>query len=212
MDFDSLQQAWAGQPATPTTDTVWEEARRRAGVLDRRTRIRDLVELATAVGLAALFVWIATLSPVKWPWIAAALVVAGVGAIFVRERMRSVATPPAPSDVRQSLERAIVECDHQIRLLGSVATWYLAPLGVAIVLVFVGVTLGIRAEVGPEVWARGRMGFLGAIGGASLLCAALFVGVWWLNQWAVSRHLRPHRDHLVTALQQLDSAEAEEDL
>lgn len=212
MDFEQLQHAWAQQPSVPQED---EGVRLRAvidtaGRLQRRTRWRDYVELATAIGLAGVFVWIATLAPVAWPWFAAAGITLGVGLVFVRERARVTPPVPAATDVRRGLELAIEQVDHQIRLLGSVTLWYLAPLGVVVVLVLVGALLGVKAEVSPEVWARGRAGFIGAFAGVMPIIAGLFWFVWWLNRRAVRAHLLPHRDELVRALAQL-SADEEQD-
>jgi hypothetical protein len=130
--------------------------------LNRRVFVRDSIELVVAIGMAGVFLWIATLAPVMWPWMAAAVVVLGVGGVFVRERMRAAQRVAYPADVRRGLERAIEEADHQIRLLSTVAVWYLAPLLAAVVPILVGTVLGARAEMGPDVWARARAGIIAA--------------------------------------------------
>ncbi len=206
MDFDQIQALWAAQPDPPEADQerlkkVMVHARR----LNRRATVRDYVELITALGMAGLFAWVASVAPVVWPWVMAAVITMGVGMVFVRERLRGV-PGVGPTDVRRDLERAIAQVDHQIRLLGSVVRWYLAPLGVVVALSLVGTLLGVRAEVGPEVWARGRGGFAGVFAAVVPLVGGVFAFVWWLNRRAVTDQLLPHREQLVQSLNQLTEA------
>lgn len=205
MEFSDLQSAWVGQPDRrdqrhPDVAAIIA----KAGRVTTRTRLRDYAELGTSVAMAALFFRIATMAPIWWPWLAAGAITLGVGLIFVRERLRAPGPPRADVDVRSALQMALAEAHHQIALLSSVARWYLSPLAVVVTLVLLGTILGVRAEMPPEVWARGRAGLLAAFAVAAAIVAALFWVVWWLNRRTVTRVLAPHRDALAEALRSLD--------
>lgn len=211
MDFNALQNIWTHQPdpASRDVDEVLRTVMRRTRQMNRRTAIRDYVELVTAAGMTAGFIWMATLAPVTWPWLTAAAITLGVSLVFVGERLRPSPASVIPGDVRHGLQQAIKEVDHQVRLLGSVARWYLAPLAVAALLVVVGTALGVREEVGPEAWARGRAGLLAAIAVVLPVAGAAF---WWLgrlNRRVVETQLLPHREQLASLLAQLSHPDTE---
>lgn len=207
MDFSELQHTWASQPQPPVTDRADDERLKamlaKAGQLNRKVKARDYVELVTALALSAIFIWTATLVPVAWPWLAAAAITLGVGVVFGRERMRTAPGPSGAIAVRQGLERAIADVDHQIHLLGSVATWYLTPLGVVAGCVLLGTILGVRQELPADVWARAGTALVGVLAVAAAIVAGMFYCVLWLNRRAVVTVLRPHRAQLVQALTQL---------
>jgi hypothetical protein len=211
MDFSQIQQLWTQQPGpAPAGDDVrMDEMAARARRLSRRVRTRDYVELVTAAVMAAAFGGVATQTPVAWPWVAAAIITLGVGAVFVRERLRSKYTSAGGTDVRSGLELAIAEADHQIRLLGSVASWYLAPLGLVAALICIGVLLGVREAVGPDTWARGRAGLVGAFAVALVVTGGAFWLVWKLNLRAVNKTLLPYREELAVLRGQLEESEDE---
>jgi hypothetical protein len=205
MEFSDLQSTWTGQPERGGThDLDVATIIAKAGKITRRTRVRDYVELGTAVALAALFFWIGTMAPVWWPWVAAGAITMGVGLVFVRERLRAPGPLRADVEVRSALQSALEEANHQIALLSSVTRWYLSPLAVVVMLVLLGTMLGVRAELPPEVWARGRAGLLAAFAVAAAVVAALFWVVWWLNRRTVTTLLAPHRDALADTLRGID--------
>lgn len=211
MDFDALQNIWTHQPDPASLDVneMLRTVVHRTRKMNRWVAIRDYIELVTSAGMTAGFVWMAVLAPVRWPWLAAAAITLGVSLVFVRERLRPSPSPVVPGDVRHGLQQAIQEVDHQVRLLGSVARWYLVPLAVATLLILVGTALGVRQEVGPEVWARERAGLFAAIAVVLPVVGAAFWWVGWLNRRAVKTQLLPHRKQLASLLAQLDHSDTE---
>ena len=211
MDFTRIQQLWTehSDPMPGDDQARIRQVTERARRLNRRVRARDYVELLTALGMSALFGWIATRAPVVWPWAAAAVITLGVGAVFARERFRQEPPDGRSTDVRLGLERAIADVDHQVRLLGSVASWYLAPLGVVVVLISAGALLGAREEVDPDVWARSAAGLVGAFAVVLVAVGGVFWLVWRLNQRAVTKELLPLRRQLTDMMAQLEDGETD---
>lgn len=211
MDFNALQNIWTHQPdpASPDMDEVLRTIARRTRRMNRHVAMRDYAELVTAAGMTAWFVWMAARAPIRWPWVTAAAITLGVSLVFVRERLRPSPAPVTPGDVRRGLQQAIQEVDHQVRLLGSVARWYLAPLAAAALLIVIGTALGVRETLGPDAWARGRGGLLAAI---AVVLPVIGGAFWWLgrlNRRVVEARLLPHREQLVSLLEQLDEPDSE---
>ncbi|HEY3380189.1 MAG TPA: hypothetical protein VGK32_00390 [Vicinamibacterales bacterium] len=212
MDFNGIQDAWSHQPdpgAARTDDELIHLVVSRDRSLRRRVKVRDFIELGTAVTMAAGFVWVATQAAVRWPWIAAAVVTLAVGGVFVRERLRRPPPAQQATELRASLQQALGEVDHQVRLLGSVFWWYLLPLGAVVVLIVVGTWLGARAEMDAAVWARARWLFMLSFAAVLLVTGGLYWLVWWGNMRVVRRHLLPQRDEIVESLRQLSVDEEE---
>ena len=213
MDFEAIQRVWTTESGGTTMpdEKLIRDVMARDGVLTRRVRLRDLIELVTAIGMAGGFLWVSFQVPTPWPWWLAAAITAGVGAVFVRERRRRGAVEPAGRGVRAGLKAALAETDHQIRLLRSVAWWYLLPLGGAALLVLGGTVMDVRSELPPDVWARGRAALAGTLGAAVAIVVAVFGFVWWLNQHAVRTQLEPHRERLAALVRQLEASGVGED-
>jgi hypothetical protein len=213
MDFDRLRDIWSQQPdpSPARTDDEWIRLiLTRDRSLRRRIRTRDGIELGTAWLMAAGFAWMAAGARVRWPWLAAAGIMLALGAVFVRERLRHRPPTGRVADVGGSLAQALAEVEHQVRLLTSVLTWYLLPLGVVIVLIDVGAILDRGARMDPGVWARDWPWLLLPFALVIPIIAGVFWVVWWANQRAVRRDLLPHRAELMRVMHQLAVDEEEE--
>jgi hypothetical protein len=215
MDFQSLQSIWTGEAGNggnrsgESEEALIRAVLRRDRALDRRVRIRDFVELGTAAAMSFGFAVVAFRVPTPWPWLGAALLTLGVGAIFVRERRRRPGAEPA-GRLRERLGAALEEADHQIRLLRSVFWWYLLPLAGAALLVVAGTVWDVAGQMDASVRERGGGGLAAAVVTvATLFVAGVFGCVWWLNQLAVRRHLLPHRQEIAALVDQLDAADEE---
>lgn len=214
MDFGTLQQIWARQPDSGCTPEHQEQEVEmqetitrvlgRARSTRRKVLFRDIVEVTAAVGGAVCFFWVATVVPTGWPWVAAALLDLGVGGVFVVDRIRRRASRPAGGDLRSSLRRSLDDVDHQMALLGSVAWWYLLPLGIGGALILGGTAWDVRAALPPGAPPLARVLLWTTLGASGLVIAGVFWFIWWLNQRAVTRQLRPAREQIVALLAELD--------
>lgn len=204
MNWNDWEMIWKRQelPKGEAADlaVVRENFDHKSRQLARNLWLRDWLEagagVAVLVFLAAIW-WRQGWS--GWPVGVAMALIAGVTGFFVRERFRAKKGQPmsdAPLLVR--LEADIAELQRQRRLLGSVASWYLGPIGVAIVLVAVNLSHRVPA------WnPAGSSLFLG---GYLLLVAGLLGLIWRVNRRAVRERVDPRLVELEKLRDELKSS------
>jgi hypothetical protein len=142
MNWNDLRSAWKNQPAPRPPDLDLSrlgeslEAKRRG--LARRLFVRDCVEVAAGLLVATCFgssLWQHGIS--HWPIAIATAIVLAVTVFFIRERIRAHRSRVgANAPLLTKLDADIAELDHQRQLLLSVGRWYVAPLMVAVMIVF----------------------------------------------------------------------------
>jgi hypothetical protein len=82
--------------------------------------------------------------------------------------------------------------DRQVRLLQTVAWWYVAPLGAGCLLFGWGATGGAEPAFALH----------------AIVVLAVGTGIVLLNRWAVRRYLLPVRDDLTRLIETLESTDA----
>lgn len=181
-----LAQADADARSMPaaTDAEILAMLKAEAARFDRTIRRRDRIETIAAVFVALVFL------PQLWwgSWLTrlgVVLFVAGSVLTYVRlsGARRDAPSPDMTAPVVEMIRGRLDSVDAQIRLLESVFWWYLAPLGLGVILIFAG---GVGASLAALVYT-------------AVVVAAVFV-IYRLNQRAVRLHLQPLRDELVTLL------------
>lgn len=167
-------------------DVVLMRVRGRAAELDRTIQRRDRLEILAAALASVLFMPL--LFDASWVTRAGVVLFLLGSALILVKLRRARREPPDPAAPLGEVLRAERERLHaQIRLLDSVLWWYIAPLGLGVILVFVG-SAGLS-------WA-------------SLVYTAVVValGAWIraLNRDAARRELAPRRDALDRLLVELE--------
>ena len=198
MDIEAIVKAWQSQkPPRPAEDedTLVQRAIRNSRKLDRGVFWRDVRESVVAVALAVLCIVLAhTLARREWPMYAAALCLMWIPFFLVADRRRQP-KPRADATTVEAIEESLQRVDHQIWLLRKVVWWYLLPCGLAF--------LFISGEACFQVLQEDRLlnygPFLKSIG----WCTALYIGIYFLNQWAVRSPLMPLKRELEAALKEL---------
>jgi hypothetical protein len=149
-------------------------------------------EVVASVLVAGFFGWCGTRKFGGWPFFAAAAVMLGLGAFFIVDRFlqrrKERAFGSAPGD---SIERALLQVNHQIWLLENVVWWYLTPGLVAYALVVVHCIAAMSSH-GPVPYAR----TMTAVGSTVGVGIATFCIVYFLNCRAVKKYLIPRREGL----------------
>lgn len=207
--FDALQSVWQMDPdPAPIDADALATLRTEADRFDRTIRWRDWRETAAAVFVAAMF---ARGFPTADTLDRVGIVLAVLGATFVcvwmwrAQRRRPPVAPGAPT--ADALRVALERVEIQIRLLRSVAWWYIAPLMAGPLLMGLGGLVLTLAET-PAL-ALGRIALLVALTAVLFALLGGFLAfVYWLNQRAVGRDLLPLRDRLADTLHALTDSDA----
>ena len=194
MSLDEYRDVWQ-QEAEDGDELAGEEllseVKERSQAFDRKIRRRDGLEIAAAVAVALLFGYEAVTAA---SWLAragAGIIVAGAGLVVwrLRRARRNGGARLAGRPVAERLRAELEKVDAQIELLESVLWWYLGPPTAGAVLFVVGTGGGLDA--------------------VTLIAIALILAVgavvWWLNQRAVRRDLRPRRRELAELLERIES-------
>lgn len=205
MNWNDYEAVWKRQELPVGADAdlaslreTFETKRRKmaAAIL-----VRDWIEIG-ACGVVVVsygFYWRQT-GPSGWPMAGAILLVLGVAAFFLRERVRARRLRlGADVTLLAKVEADLAELRHQCRLVRTVWIWYLAP-GAGAIAIHCWVIIQRTPAWSP---LRQPLG---------MLClATFFVAVIWFA-WVINRHalrkrLEPrlaeveklHRDLLSTA-------------
>lgn len=194
MTLDEAKDRWQSQdePADPpmSESEILSFVKHHSQAFDQKIRRRDWRE-----GLAAAFVFLAfgVMAVLASSWVVrggAALVMAGsvfIGWKLYRTRARHRTAAVSGQPVAEQLRSERDKVDAQIGLLENVLRWYIAPLAVGVVLVVAG-------DEGASWFTLGYTAFVIALSGA----------IYYLNQRAVRRDLRPRHEKLTRLLRQID--------
>jgi hypothetical protein len=195
MDFDELQQTWQSQDTEPMITveptTLLKMVERNKITFELQVFWRDVHEVGVAVVLAILFGYWGTKGD-GWPWFVLGGLVMFVGVFMVVDRFLQKKKKPVLSrPLTSCIESSLNQVNHQIWLVRNVFWWYLLPPGAGIVLVFGCLVRPLSRSVL-----------------SMFLCAALFAGIYWLNQRAVRKELLPRKEELEAMLTSLEANEA----
>ncbi len=213
-DLSELGAIWRSQPPAPeawTRDEIVARVKAGARRHDRAIFWRNAREIAAGALLAGVMGWSSWLAPGRLPKAAAAAGAASVVFVLAKLVRSRRANPPVREDLAivDRLQAEVRKVEAEIRLLGSVRSWYLAPLfaGTA---VWSGTLISVGLASAPISRAR--------LAAALAACAAITALVFWLAGWvvwklnrtAVRTHLEPYAAELRALLNEIRS-ETEDD-
>lgn len=187
MDFTSIEKTWnapcgEGENIVLKPELLLRELKHNQHSFSRRIFWRDFREVGVAIPLIVIFTYAGWKNHQGWMFLFsfAALWVAGF-LVFNRIKHRK-RTRFHSSLLRNCVEESLTDVRVQIKLLDTVFWWYILPF----------IPGFLWAAI--HNWARGihvfsQLGFM---------AIAILVGgfTFWLNKYAVSRHLRPREKEL----------------
>jgi hypothetical protein len=205
MNWNDYEAAWKRQPLPAGAEAdlaglrgTFEAKRRR---LAATLKMRDYLESAAGLLVAGAFGWTAWHMGVDgWPAWLAALLMAGLSGLFLRERLRAHRLRLGPdASVLAKIEADLAELRHQHRLLVNVGSWYLLPCAGAIVLFgFATIRKGLRElppDFLPKLWEHPWL-VAGVAGYFVIVLPLLFWGIWAMNRRVVRLNIEPRMAEL----------------
>jgi hypothetical protein len=198
MTSEELNDIWAeqnvsGKPVVVSTEAIWQVAQ-ASERFEQTIFWRDAREwLATAL-VAGVFLYTAFAhGTIRWlPLLTAILACFPMTYATLRRRKRSASN--SGRKVIDHLQDSIASVQLQIGLLRSVLWWYLLPIAICMLLIFVDRLERVPLRFGPWFFI------------ACVFAIAVFAGIWQLNQRAVHNDLEPRLRKLEETLAELGSA------
>lgn len=206
MSPDELQRAWQAHAPRPrvTMDAgaLLKQVRRSQQEFGQGILLRDIVEAGLSMLLIPVWVVMGMALSLPWTWHLMIPALLWISGFIIVDRMRQRRRSSQPGEpLLRCLEESAVQVEHQIRLLRSVAWWYLTPLAIPMLVFFVHVA-----------WSRTSDWLTAAAvaGSNSLFVVALYAFLYYLNQRAVRKQLEPRHEELLVMIASLKDDQAGE--
>ena len=191
MELDDMKNVWQQELVLQNRDTDFASVRQAVDKYDRKARFSWLLEISVGVLLVVLFggFWLAmlitqTLHPLAHLGLFA--LVAGCAFVVWKIVHERKVTTNDDWTLSAKLDIQIEKREKEIKLLKSVAYWYLAPLFVGIVLGTYGLHVNLTEDYLPGL----------SLWGYWALCLLLYVGIYFFNQHALKTKVRPVLEQL----------------
>lgn len=200
MNFDKLQKEWREQDSQSQVavdhEALLKLVQRNQRSFEGTIFRRDFLEIAIALVMAPLWIWMGVRGDLPWTWY---LMIPGIlwvaGYLFFDRRAQKRKKPQPGASLRASAEDAMSQVYHQIQLLKNVFWWYLFPVSLPMLIFFVHV--GWLAQDG---WGlANKIIFVGLV----------YWGIYEWNQHAVRKDLIPRTEELHEFLDSLDQPQAD---
>jgi positive regulator of sigma E activity len=204
MTFDDLQSTWQshnhGMPLNVDTNLLMSEVRQNQRVFERQLLRRDLSEIIAALLITIVFASLAVLLG-QWTLFLCAAGSLIVGSFFLVDRLKQrQRRSTIANTLLLTVDAAIEEVKHQIRLLRNIVWWYLLPL-----------IPGLGLFLASVSWQSRANGFAEqiVIAGVAAICAIAFWLVYWINQREIRKTLEPRRQELEELRSRLTSSNSD---
>jgi hypothetical protein len=189
MNWNDLEIIWRKQELprgvdadVATLEQTFEAKSRKLAVALMMT---DVSEASAGVlgSVAFGFIWWQQ-KKVGWPIAFAILLILGVTAVFIRERLRTRRNRAEPgTTLLVKLDADIAELRRRRRLVLSMWRWYLAPIAGAIIIV------GATISMNRPPWDIARDPYF--LAGFALFFAGTLWFAWVINRRAVQKQIEP---------------------
>jgi hypothetical protein len=197
---DELKQVWQSQTSQPRlildAGLVLNEVRRNERQFVATIYARDVREIGVALLLVPVWIYMGIKQSLPWSWYLVIPTLLWIAGFMIVDRRRQRRRQPGPGDpLRSSIERSLMQVEHQIWLLRNVFWWYLLPPFSAMMI-----------WPAHRAWLNRDDGLsaLGDFAGPAFTFVLVGWFLYWLNQFAVRKHLEPRQKELQTLLRSLN--------
>lgn len=206
MTFNELQKNYWQKDATAAkltidSDMLIREVKRNKEAFESTIFWRDFREVAVSIIMVGVFLYGAFKSKDNI-WVAGALVVVALACLYVAvfflvdRRLQRKKEARHTDPLLACIESSLMQVNHQIWLLKNVFWWYLLPPGAGIALVFIAINVELFRVLPAKLVLPGCLFGM-------LFVVLIFVGVYWLNQFAVRKGLIPRKEELEAMLKNI---------
>ncbi len=202
MNFEDIQKNWrqqnTGQLVKVNTDILLKEVRRNKQYFDAMIFWRDVREAGGSLTLVIVFIYL-SIKDKDTILLYPALSCLFVGTFMVIDRIKLKKKCPYSkqnASLTECIKISLVHINHQIWLLRNIFWWYLLPFAIGISIPFFIGAWGIRNSGSLIPFIIKTFGFL----------IVLYVGIYYLNQYAVRKALNPRKDELEELLKSIESS------
>ncbi|ARU29473.1 hypothetical protein CBR65_19640 [Cellvibrio sp. PSBB006] len=195
MELDDLKAIWKKEIAMKNRTIDFDKIRTHVDQYDRRTKWSWALELFACAGIiiAVGFGWFSVENPSLLFQIGMAAMI--VSAAFVAAKIATNRRTLSSDNwtLLGKINIQIEKREKEEKLLRSIASWYLTPLFIAILLASYG---GYSHRTGHYFPDAGLLIYWGA-------CLVLYIGIYYFNQWQVKTRLTPLLAQLYALREQL---------
>jgi hypothetical protein len=206
MNFEDIQKNWQqqteGKSIMIETDFLLKEVRRNKQSFDVTIFWRDVREAGGSFAIMLLFIYWAIKDKdiiLLYPILACLF----VGTFMVIDRIKLKKKYPynkKNTSLIECVRISLVHVNHQIWLLKNVAWWYLLPFAIGVSIPFFERAWHLRNSDSLTVFLIKTFGFV----------IVLYIGIYYLNQYAVKKVLVPRRDELQDMLKSIQNDSSED--
>lgn len=202
MNFEDIQKNWHQQSekqfVTINTDILLKEVRRNKQSFDAAIFWRDVREAGGSFVMMFVLIYLA----IKDQYML--LLFPAVSCLFVAvfmviDKIRLKRKHPEPQNASSLLECtkvSLAHINHQIWLLKNVSWWYLLPFAIGVSIPFFEGAWNLYNSNLLIPFLFKTFGFL----------IVLYIGVYYLNQYAVRKELQPRKEELEDILKNITSS------
>lgn len=204
MNFDELQREWQSHDHQGqiklNTQLLLNEVRRNQRYLESALFRRDTIEVSVALFLTILFA-VDGYRMREWAMYPLAASCLAVGIVFIVDRQLQKRKAPFKHDSLEScIHSSLLQVNHQIWLLTNIFWWYILPVCVGAVPLFLTISWRLRD-------AGWLMYFV--VGSIATITALMAAWVYSLNQRCVQVEFQPRRRELEDLLASLTAVPPE---
>jgi CubicO group peptidase (beta-lactamase class C family) len=202
MHDDDLKRLWQEQrfdaPPALADEQQLAAMKRKMKGFGRSIFWRDCRESIAAVFIIIYFGWQFFVVSSLLPKLGCVILV--LSSVFIcwyplRQKRRVAAAAP-DATMTEALECELKKIEVEIGLLRSIFWWYLLPLGVGVLVFYLGIRLSLASSVAD---------LLASSAGYVVFVLALYAFIYWLNQRAVDKCLLPLKRELEASLNLAES-------
>ncbi len=197
MDENMLKQLWLNscndQQVEINREKLIESVTQKIKSIDKSVRRRDGREIFIAVCLILLFGWWLIIMPRVLSKIGAAIIIAGCVLVIIRLLLarRNNIKEDTASAINYHLMVSHQSVKKQIKLLGTVAWWYLLPFFTGAICFYYSFPVSFMSK---------------AI--YTMIVAILYGYIYYLNKKAVTKVLKPLEENIGNLLNELSETES----